>query len=851
MQRLKRSVVLLCTVLIVSSSASAVSGPAGFADMAGHWAQATVEAATQAGLVNGYPDGNYRPDEPVTRAQFVKLMVQVRGLAPQPGDGGLSGVEGHWLAEQGYIQPAVDAGLVEPTDYGQLDLQPDVYLTRQEAAVFAVRAMNRLGAALTLHGASLPYEDEVADWTTGYLAAASSTGVMNGYPNMTFGPQKLVTRAEAAAIALRVQAAYKAEEVPVWEANSWQVTTLQHAASQVAASPDGTLYWVEPGGQVWRQPRESQPELLGTIENYVPGPLAAAPQGLYFAQGARILFLSTDGRTSQVAGGDQPGFRDGPVGQALFLGINGLCSDVRGNLYVTEGHDPGRVRRVAPWGQVSTLAGLTPRQEAAVEFGGVMYGQAASLNSGTEGPGYLVRLNHPTSCAVGSGGHLFVVVEGGNIQKITPDGQVTWVAGGPWGSDGSVVEAGFGTIRSLEADPWGNLWLLDSFERVRRLTPDGHAYTVAGGGGSAVRLRWRDMYYPSFAPDQRQVDGLGPDARFEAPNSLALTGGEIYVTDQNKLRKVTGHTGWYPADKAVVLQPATDDLQFLAFSEGTFRPGPARLSVALYAPAEAVGLRADGHMVTEVHHPLYTLRWDALPGQHRITPMVRWPDGRWEQASSRAALASEEGGATDRATLISPRPRSWLSGIVELKAISYWQEAVLEVDGREVARGSGLLSAAWDTTKVSDGFHRVILRMGEAEPGFAEVYVGNGGFPQYEHESNGFVAYFFGQRYTYSGKVLPQTIDNTDVLPFHETARALGYKSSWDPSSRLLTVSRGAQTATLNVDTGETTGLKWPQKAAKVVQQGDEFLVDWLFFTTLTEAQGMADITNQIVVFRR
>ncbi|BCV23306.1 glucosaminidase domain-containing protein [Gelria sp. Kuro-4] len=45
-----------------------------FRDIEGHWAKADIEAVAKAGLMSGYPDGRFGPDEPVTRAQLAAVV---------------------------------------------------------------------------------------------------------------------------------------------------------------------------------------------------------------------------------------------------------------------------------------------------------------------------------------------------------------------------------------------------------------------------------------------------------------------------------------------------------------------------------------------------------------------------------------------------------------------------------------------------------------------------------------------------------------------------------------------------------------------------------------------------------
>jgi len=59
--------------------------PAGgsFSDDAGHWAEAWIEQLKEEGITSGYPDGTYRPENPVTRAEIAVLLVTAFNL-PMP-----------------------------------------------------------------------------------------------------------------------------------------------------------------------------------------------------------------------------------------------------------------------------------------------------------------------------------------------------------------------------------------------------------------------------------------------------------------------------------------------------------------------------------------------------------------------------------------------------------------------------------------------------------------------------------------------------------------------------------------------------------------------------------------------
>lgn len=78
------------------------TGELPFADLAGHWAAGYVAVAREAGLLSGYPDGTFRPNEEVTYAQLLAVLLRLVGHAPGP--------EAPW--PEGYVDAAIAVGIV-------------------------------------------------------------------------------------------------------------------------------------------------------------------------------------------------------------------------------------------------------------------------------------------------------------------------------------------------------------------------------------------------------------------------------------------------------------------------------------------------------------------------------------------------------------------------------------------------------------------------------------------------------------------------------------------------------------------------------------------------------------------
>ncbi len=144
------------------------------------------------------------------------------------------------------------------------------------------------------------------------------------------------------------------------------------------------------------------------------------------------------------------------------------------------------------------------------------------------GDGSPLVLSDPFGVAVAADGSIYFTDAGeyNRIQKITPDGNVTSIAGGVEGfGDGVADKALFNSPSGLAIAPDGNLIIADTANnRIRRLTPTGQASTVAGDGTAGY------------------IDGPANKAQFNAPIGVAVDArGNIYVADSynDRIRLIT------------------------------------------------------------------------------------------------------------------------------------------------------------------------------------------------------------------------------------------------------------------------------------------------------------------------
>ena len=174
-------------------------------------------------------------------------------------------------------------------------------------------------------------------------------------------------------------------------------------------------------------------------------------------QGATAPVVTT------LAGDGTAGFSDGPAASARFNNPQGVAVMEDGAIVVAD-TDNHRIRRIAPDGTVSTLAGDgTPGLR--------------------DGAGAQARFNSPRGIAVGSFGNIYVADTGNNaVRLLTPVGEVRTVAGDGTVGSNDAPNARFNGIAGVAVDGESvYVYLADGGNhRIRRLDASGAVFTIAG-----------------------------------------------------------------------------------------------------------------------------------------------------------------------------------------------------------------------------------------------------------------------------------------------------------------------------------------------------------------------------------
>lgn len=133
---------------------------------ASHWAVQHISAMRPLGLMAGYPDSTFRPDQPVTRAEFAHAIVRLLTDKQATPAYLVNDIEGHWAQDS--ITRILAAKMMN--GYPDGTFRPNSLLTRAEA----VSTLNRLFGRLPLQGATSQYIDVPrSHWAYGDIMEAS------------------------------------------------------------------------------------------------------------------------------------------------------------------------------------------------------------------------------------------------------------------------------------------------------------------------------------------------------------------------------------------------------------------------------------------------------------------------------------------------------------------------------------------------------------------------------------------------------------------------------------------------------------------------------------------------------
>lgn len=199
--------VLLALALLAGLLSPALAADAGFTDVpAGHWANAYIQKAYDAGWVHGMGGGRYEPSGVLTRAQFLTMVTNAFFAQEMEQASAPEGAP--WYAACWSVAQA--NGLHTGSSFQGLSDLPG-QISRYDMAQVIVNTLSGQGISASAEAAQAAQSD-IRDWSgvpaayRGAVSGAYALGILNGR-NGSFDGQATMTRAEAAAVLCRIDEA--------------------------------------------------------------------------------------------------------------------------------------------------------------------------------------------------------------------------------------------------------------------------------------------------------------------------------------------------------------------------------------------------------------------------------------------------------------------------------------------------------------------------------------------------------------------------------------------------------------------------------------------------------------------
>lgn len=176
-----------------------LTGPTQFNDLSGHWAAAFVQGLVTRGLIRGFPDGTFRPQANITRAEYAAIIAKTFDLprARGTGTGVFTDVPANFWAAAA-IQKAASMGFI--SGFPDKTFRPGQNLTRVQALVSLVSGLGLTGGNPNL---LLFYSDraQIPSYATDAIATATQRRLVVNYPTPNqIEPMRTISRAEVAAL---------------------------------------------------------------------------------------------------------------------------------------------------------------------------------------------------------------------------------------------------------------------------------------------------------------------------------------------------------------------------------------------------------------------------------------------------------------------------------------------------------------------------------------------------------------------------------------------------------------------------------------------------------------------------
>lgn len=178
--------------MVVGTLAPAFADTAvNFTDTNGHWAESQITEWAEEGLAKGYQDGSFKPENSITRAEFMALVNRSYGFTEKAEVGYKDVKSNHWAYNEFKVAEA--AGYIGGYEDGTL--RPNGNITRQEMAAMVARLAKLESAVDSQNYLALEDLDTIPQWSAGVVSAVVDAEMVNLIGG-SFKPAQASTRAE-------------------------------------------------------------------------------------------------------------------------------------------------------------------------------------------------------------------------------------------------------------------------------------------------------------------------------------------------------------------------------------------------------------------------------------------------------------------------------------------------------------------------------------------------------------------------------------------------------------------------------------------------------------------------------
>ncbi|MDO5396512.1 MAG: S-layer homology domain-containing protein [bacterium] len=171
----------------------------GFTDLGSvSWAEEAINALADKGIVSGRDAVTFAPNDDITRAEFAKIVVGAFNIE-LGASAELSDIDSSaWYAP--YVGACYAAGII--TGYDDGEFKPNNLVTRQEMAVMVLRAAQYKNVTIETPNEKVDFTDadKIAAYAAEAVETLQKAGIINGMEDGKFAPADTATRAQAAKI---------------------------------------------------------------------------------------------------------------------------------------------------------------------------------------------------------------------------------------------------------------------------------------------------------------------------------------------------------------------------------------------------------------------------------------------------------------------------------------------------------------------------------------------------------------------------------------------------------------------------------------------------------------------------